>query len=57
MFVPLDSTDVVWTTWRNRPDLNLWATRADGLIRTDELPLDLDPTEGFTFAHVKEITA
>lgn len=55
MFVPLDTADVVWMAQQNCVDLNPWATRADDLLHADELRLDLDPTKGFTFAHVKDI--
>ncbi|MDC3379385.1 ATP-dependent DNA ligase [Planctomycetota bacterium] len=56
MFLPLDQGDVIWMAHMNCIDLNPWNFRASDLEHPDELRIDLDPTEGFTFEHVRELT-
>jgi DNA ligase D-like protein (predicted polymerase) len=55
MFLPLDEGDVVWMAQMNCLDLHPWNARADDMEHPDELRIDLDPTEGFDFGHVREV--
>jgi DNA ligase D-like protein (predicted polymerase) len=57
MFLPLDEGDVVWMAQMNCLDLHPWNARADDLDHPDELRVDLDPTDGFGFAHAREVAA
>jgi bifunctional non-homologous end joining protein LigD len=55
MFLPLDEGDVVWMAQMNCLDLHPWNARADDLDHPDELRIDLDPTDGYTFEHAREV--
>jgi DNA ligase D-like protein (predicted polymerase) len=57
MFAPMDEGDVVWMAQMNCIDLNPWNARADDLSHPDELRIDLDPTEGYDFEAVREVSA
>lgn len=57
MFRPLDEGDVVWMAQMNCLDLHPWNARASDLEHPDELRLDLDPTDGYGFEHVREVAA
>jgi DNA ligase D-like protein (predicted polymerase) len=50
-----DIADVVEQVQLGVLDLNPWNARIDDLDHPDELRVDLDPTEGFTFDHCREI--
>jgi DNA ligase D-like protein (predicted polymerase) len=53
MNVPRSQADILRLVQLGCLDLHPWTVRAEDLDRPDELRLDLDPTEGFTFADVK----
>ena len=55
MFLPLDEGDVVWMAQMNALDLHPWNARAADLDHPDEMRLDLDPTDHFTFDHAREV--
>lgn len=57
MFFPIDVGDVAWMAQMNCIDLNPWNARVDDLDHPDELRIDLDPTPGYGFEHVREVTA
>lgn len=52
-----DIADIVEQVQLGVLDLNPWNARIDDLDHPDELRLDLDPTDDFTFDHCREITA
>ncbi len=52
-----DIADVVEQVQLGVLDLNPWNARIDDLDHPDELRLDLDPTEEFTFDHCRQIAA
>ena len=56
MFAPMDEGDVVWMAQMNCIDLNPWNARADDLSHPDELRIDLDPTDGYDFEAVREVS-
>ena len=53
MNVPRSGADILRLVQLGCLDLHPWPVRAEDLDHPDELRLDLDPTEGFTFADVK----
>ena len=53
MNVPRSQADILRFVQLGCLDLHPWPVRAEDLDHPDELRLDLDPTEGFTFADVK----
>jgi len=53
MNVPRSQADILRLVQLGCLDLHPWPVRAEDLDHPDELRLDLDPTEGFTFADVK----
>lgn len=53
MNVPRSQADILRLVQLGCLDLHPWTVRAEDLDHPDELRLDLDPTEGFTFADVK----
>ncbi len=57
MFLPLDEGDVIWMAQMNCIDLNPWNARGSDLEHPDELRIDLDPTEGYDFAAVRDVAA
>ncbi len=57
MFLPLDAGDVIWMAQLNCIDLNPWNARANDLEHPDELRIDLDPTDGYDFAAVRDVAA
>ena len=50
-----DAADLIEQVQLGVLDLNPWNARIDDLDHPDELRIDLDPTEGFTFEHCREI--
>ena len=52
-----DVADIVEQVQLGVIDLNPWNARIEDLDRPDELRLDLDPTDGFTFEHCREVAA
>ena len=53
MNVPRTQADLIRLVQLGCLDFHPWPVRAEDLDRPDELRLDFDPTEGFTFADVK----
>lgn len=56
MFLPLEVQDIVWMAQMNCLDLHPWNARADDLEHADELRIDLDPTDGYGFDSVIDVT-
>ncbi len=54
MNVPRTRTDVIRLVQLGCLDFHPWPVRAEDLDHPDELRIDLDPTPGFTFDHVRE---
>jgi bifunctional non-homologous end joining protein LigD len=52
-----DVADIVEQVQLGVIDLNPWNARIEDLDRPDELRIDLDPTEGFTFDHCRQVAA
>jgi len=52
-----DIADIVEQVQLGVLDLNPWNARIDDLDHPDELRLDLDPTDEFTFDHCREVAA
>jgi DNA ligase D-like protein (predicted polymerase) len=52
-----DAADLVEQVQLGVLDLNPWNARIDDLDHPDELRIDLDPTEGFSFDHCREVAA
>jgi DNA ligase D len=50
-----EPADVIWAVNLGCIDLNPWPVRADDVDHPDELRVDLDPTPGVAFAHVREV--
>ncbi len=50
-----EPADVIWAVNLGCLDLNPWPVRADDVDHPDELRVDLDPTPGIEFAHVREV--
>ncbi len=50
-----DAADIIEQVQLGVLDLNPWNARIEDLDRPDELRIDLDPTNGFTFEHCREI--
>ena len=50
-----EPADVIWAVNLGCLDLNPWPVRADDVDHPDELRVDLDPTPGIAFAHVREV--
>ncbi|HEX9977872.1 MAG TPA: ATP-dependent DNA ligase, partial [Acidimicrobiia bacterium] len=50
-----DAADLVEQVQLGVLDLNPWNGRIDDLDHPDELRIDLDPTDGFTFDHCRQI--
>jgi bifunctional non-homologous end joining protein LigD len=50
-----EPADVIWAVNLGCLDLNPWPVRADDVDHPDELRVDLDPTPGVPFAHVREV--
>jgi DNA ligase D-like protein (predicted polymerase) len=50
-----EPADVIWAVNLGCIDLNPWPVRADDVDHPDELRVDLDPTPGVSFAHVREV--
>jgi DNA ligase D-like protein (predicted polymerase) len=57
MAVVNDVSDIVDQVQLGCLDLNPWTSRAEDLDHPDEMRVDLDPTEGFTFDHCREVAA
>ena len=57
MILPGSVADVVWMAQMNALDLHPWNARVPDLEHPDELRIDLDPTDGFGFAHAREVAA
>ena len=55
MAVVDDVSDIVDQVQLGCLDLNPWTSRAEDLDHPDEMRLDLDPTEGFTFEDCREV--
>jgi DNA ligase D-like protein (predicted polymerase) len=54
MIVPRRQTDVVKLAQLGCLDFHPWPARAEDTDRPDELRIDLDPTPGFDFSHVRQ---
>ncbi|MDH3499045.1 MAG: ATP-dependent DNA ligase [Acidimicrobiia bacterium] len=54
MNVPRTQADIVRLVQLGCLDLHPWPVRAEDIDHPDELRIDLDPTEGFGFDHVRE---
>jgi len=52
-----DVADIVEQVQLGVLDLNPWNARIDDLDHPDELRLDLDPTDAFTFDHCRQVAA
>ena len=52
-----DAADIVEQVQLGVLDLNPWNARIEDLDHPDELRIDLDPTEGFTFEHCRQVAA
>lgn len=52
-----DVADIIEQVQLGVIDLNPWTARIDDLDHPDEMRLDLDPTEDFTFEHCREVAA
>jgi bifunctional non-homologous end joining protein LigD len=52
-----DAADLIEQVQLGVIDLNPWNARIEDLDHPDELRIDLDPTEGFTFDHCREVAA
>jgi bifunctional non-homologous end joining protein LigD len=57
MAVVDDVSDIIDQVQLGCIDLNPWTSRAEDLDHPDELRLDLDPTEGFTFDDCRTVAA
>lgn len=57
MWVPRSAADIVRMAQLGCIDLHPWPVRAENTDHPDELRLDLDPTPGFDFRHVREVAA
>ena len=57
MNVPRSEADVIRLVQLGCLDFHPWPVRAEDIDHPDELRIDLDPTPGFNFAHVKEAAA
>ena len=57
MRVPRTVTDVMRMAQLNCLDLNPWNARAEDIDHPDEMRLDLDPTPGIPFEHVRTVAA
>ena len=57
MNVPRTPADVLRLAQLGCLDFHPWPSRAEDLDHPDELRIDLDPTEGFGFAHVQQAAA
>ncbi|MCU0281661.1 MAG: ATP-dependent DNA ligase [Acidimicrobiia bacterium] len=57
MAIVNDVSDVIDQVQLGCLDLNPWTSRAEALDHPDELRLDLDPTEGFTFDDCRPVAA
>lgn len=51
----VDEADLVEQVQLGVIDLNPWNARIEDLDHPDELRMDLDPTDGFTFDHCREV--
>lgn len=52
----VDEAHLVWAVNLGCIDLNPWPVRRADLDRPDELRVDIDPTPGIPFEHVREVT-
>jgi len=52
----VDEAHLAWAINLGCIDLNPWPVRRTDLDRPDELRVDIDPTEGIPFAHVREVS-
>jgi bifunctional non-homologous end joining protein LigD len=52
----VDDAHLVWAINLGCIDLNPWPVRRADLDRPDELRVDIDPTPGIPFEHVREVT-
>jgi len=52
---PADLAHIIWMVNLGCIDLNPWAVRRTDVDRPDELRVDLDPTPGIPFGHVRDI--
>ena len=52
-----DTADLIEQVQLGVVDLNPWNARIEDLDHPDELRIDLDPTEGFTFDHCRQVAA
>lgn len=55
MWVPRSLADIAKMVQLNAIDLHPWPVRADDTDHPDELRLDLDPTPGYDFDHVRGV--
>ncbi len=54
MNVPRSEADVIRLVQRGCLDFHPWPVRAEDIDHPDELRIDLDPTPGYTFTHVRQ---
>lgn len=52
-----DAADIIEQVQLGVLDLNPWNARIEDLDHPDELRVDLDPTDGFTFDHCRQVAA
>jgi DNA ligase D-like protein (predicted polymerase) len=57
MIVPRSEADVIRLVQLGCLDFHPWPVRAEDTDHPDELRLDLDPTPGFTFDHIRQAAA
>ena len=55
LMVADEAADIIWAVNLGAIDLNPWPVRADDVDHPDELRVDLDPTPGATWAHVRDV--
>ena len=54
--VPVDAAHLAWMANLACLDINPWPVRHDDVDHPDELRVDLDPTPGIPWEHVREVT-
>ncbi len=52
---PADAAHIAWLVGLGCIDLNPWNVRADDVDHPDELRIDLDPTPGIPYEHVRRV--
>ncbi len=55
MLVVADAAHIAWMANLGCLDINPWPVRKDDLDHPDELRIDLDPTPGIPFEHVRQV--